>query len=338
MEENNSKEEVPSVDANISSEMAALKLEEENAKKEALEKAIIEERYKMFRNNFSALQTILNEIINKRKSDLIELKKVVIELDCLSKYLIVYEKTNAVDHYDYFSNVYNRYREEILSGNDTWITASKKPIVIQFGEGIKALEGKVNNAKIMITDIFNMALELKHNSEEAIKGTNLVNESADFYYPIIIKYHLYCIFYYLMEPSDKDRKPLGLIINEFEKQLDIETRTYTEPVSASSNTGISAIFNMAKGVMGKMGVDVGNVPAPNEADIMTVFTNVLNNDKTQNMMKGIFSSLQNSNPKDIGGTLNNIVQGISNPESMAILQETVANTSKELHKNHEITE
>jgi hypothetical protein len=140
-----------------------------------------------------------------------------------------------------------------------------------------------------------------------------------------------------LEPNDKDIKALGTIINNFEKSLNMDTRTYIEPVSAP-NTGISAIFNMAKGVMSKMGVEVGNVPAPNESDIMTVFNNVLNNEKTQTMMQGIFSSLKNGNQNDIGGTLNGIVQSISKPESMEILRETVASTSKELHKNNGVQE
>jgi hypothetical protein len=326
----------------VSAAEAAAKAEAEAAAaKKAREEAaaaVIANRLKFFNQNFRSLYKILTKIIKARKSDLIELNKAIVELDCLNKYFTIYEKTQPDDHYEYFSNVYNRYRDEILLGSDTWITSSKKQINIQFGEGIKSLEGKVNNAKIMITSIYNMALELKQNSDDSLKGTNIENESEEAFFPIIIRYHLYCIFFYLLEPNDKDVKTLGLIINNFEKSLNMDTRTYIEPTNNNSNTGISAIFNMAKGVMSKMGVEVGNVPAPNEADIMTVFNNVLNNEKTQTMMQGIFSSLKNGNQNDIGGTLNGIVQSISKPESMEILRETVASTSKELHKNNGVQE
>lgn len=330
------KEEIPDV---VSAEalkkreneelLAKAAIAAEEKRKADLEAATVNKAIN-FNKNIRSLFKRSAEIISKRKQDLLNLKKSVPELDNLNHYIQLYDRTEPLDHYPFFSLVYNRYRDEILTGNDNWIIGSKKPIVIQFGEGIREYSD-LKNHKIMFTDVYKMALELKDISEETMKGLTEENTSLDIVYPTILRLHLYRIFFFLTD--DADKKLLGPMINKFEEELKMDSRTYVPKTEGGgAGAGLSSLFTLAKDMMGKMGFEVpANLPEANEADISKVITNVFANDQTQKTMKTIFSTLQGGNPNDLGGALNTIVKGISDPTTMDVLRQTVSNTANEIH-------
>lgn len=257
------------------------------------------------------------------------------------------------EHYVYFENIYNRRRREILNSHqdDRWLR--KDRIVIQFGDGIKGMEEKTKQIRIMLSDIFLIACELQASAEKSLDGIDeQFSQGAggkDLIRPNILLLHLMRIFYHLNDSQDK--KQLGIIVTQLEKDLGVANKTVgSEPWNSkqSQNTqesnkqnnnggGLSGLFNLATNMMEKMGYTPPNgMKAPTEDEISSVINTVFNNETTQNAIQGMFKSLQGC--QDFGSAIQTVVQNVADPKIMEEIQGSVVQTAQMANQTQTTTQ
>jgi len=275
------------------------------------------------------------ETIISRYSSLIEIGETPVELVCLKRYLNLYTTMEPEEHYCYFETFYNRYRSEILNclKDDSWIKNTN--LVIQFGEGIRGLFEKCGSIKIMLSNIYIIACDLKEKAEQALDGIDEQFVSGaggkDIIRPNILLLHLLRIFYHLNDGSDKNQ--LAKIISELETELGIPTDRKTVDSSQSQSNsgdgeeGLSSIFSMATGMMKRMGFQPPeNMKTPTNKEISQVIDRVFNNDATQGAIQKMFSSLQGCD--DFSSAIQTVVKNVTDPETMGAIQESVIQTAQ----------
>lgn len=247
---------------------------------------------------------------------------------CLNQYFSLYEKMLPDEHFDYFQDFYDDYREDILSvlEDDRWLKLGDK--CIQIGDGGKQFK----NRKIMLSKIFSMACKLQELSEKSLEGLdekmaqNLVNE--DINRPTIILLHLLRIFYILNE-SDKEK--LGALVSTLENELGAIKTVGNEPwlKQKESNDnpnnnlgGFSGLFSLATSMMEKIGLKPPEgIKPPSENELSAALNKVFCSDTTKNTIENIFTSLQNC--QDVGSAIKTVVDNVSDPATLQALQSSV---------------
>lgn len=287
------------------------------------------------------------ETIQARHEHTIEMGNIPSELVCLNKYLAIYNSMQPQEHYLYFETLYNRNRSAILNcrQSDMWIKNGK--LSIQFGEGVKELFEKCKQIRIMISSIYNMAVDLQIQAEKGIDGIDEKFASdiggKDLIRPNILLLHLMRIFYHLNDSDDK--VALGKIVTEIENDLGIpedrktvgkepwnNTNLATSLSTAATGGGLSGLFSMATNMMKKMGYEPpAGLQPPSDSDISNVINTVFNNDTTQNAIQGMFSSLQGCT--DFGSAVQAVVKNVTDPTTMEAIQTSVLKTAQDAALN-----
>lgn len=308
------------------------------------EKAVkIAFKKKAFDKELRSLIKQSQETINARYGTAIEFGDVRTELVCLNRYLNIYNSTEPHEHFQYFETLYGRKRKDILNclKDDRWIRTGN--VVLQFGEGIRStreIEEKRKQVRIMLSDIFLIACELQVQAEKALDGIDEKFAQAaggkDLIRPNILLLHLIRIFYYLNDGTDKVQ--LGEIVTQLENDLGIENKTAAESTTVDASKtasvgggagGLSGLFTMATSMMERMGYKPpAGMKAPSETEINTVINSVFNNETTQNAIQGMFSSLQGCT--DFGSAIQTVVNNVSDPKTMAAVQNSVMQTAQTL--------
>lgn len=272
-----------------------------------------------------------DETIRRRHGPKIDIGQNPDVLVNLSRYISIYNNMKPHEHYTYFEIVLAQNRNHILKTleSDDWLR--KGNIVIQFGMGTK-LAKKTQNIKIELSEIFRIACNLQDDAVEATNGVdeNMIAEigGLDLIRPQIILLHLFRIFYYLTEGPDKGE--LGKIVTHLETELGVTKKTVGAQPSynegGSESGGLSGLFNLATGMMNKMGYQPPpGLKPPSEGEISNVINTVFNNETTQNAIQSMFTSLQGCN--DFGSAINTVVQNVTDPETMGAIQESVVSTA-----------
>lgn len=301
----------------------------------------LEAKSKLFDKEFRLFVSQARETIQSRYASSIALGNIPPMMVRLDKYYNVYSKMDAAEHFRYFEGLYGRKRKEILSWlkDDRWIRTGG--IEIYFGDGIKAaseLEEKRKEIRIMLSDIFLVAYDLRDQAEKAIEGLDddMVEDNKDLIRPKILMLHLMRIFYHLNDKTD--RKQLGDIVTQVEVDLGMTKRTVDEAVNmaqmaqAAATTpaatgGLSSLFTMATSMMEKMGYKPPEgMKPPSENEITSVINNVFGNETTQNAIQGMLSSLQNC--QDFGSAMQTVVQNVTDPKTMDAIQQSVSQTAQ----------
>lgn len=298
-----------------------------------------------FNKDFLALVKQSEETIKTRYSAQIALGESPVELVCLNKYLSMYNNMKPEEHFRYFETLYNRKRKDILDSikDDRWLRNGR--VIIQFGEGINlkpAVQAKLKQTRIMLSDIFLIACDLQTQAEKALDGIEGVDDTTiqaaggkDLVRPTILLLHLMRIFYYLAPDSDKDQ--VGAVVTRLESDLGMTRRTVGQepwktqqnavPMSQAATGGLSGLFTMAQGLMEKMGYQPPpGMKPPSEGEISKVIESVFSNQTTQNAIQGMFTSLQGC--QDFGSAMQQVVGNVTDPTTMAAIQESVAQTAQ----------
>src|SRR5690606_18981605 len=102
------------------------------------------------------------------------------EFECLNRYSSIYKNTKAEEHIEYFQKLYEKRRVDILNTlkDDKWLRTGN--IIIQFGEGTevpKDIENRRKKIKLLISDIYKMAVDLQTAAEKTMDGID--NRLAD---------------------------------------------------------------------------------------------------------------------------------------------------------------
>lgn len=273
------------------------------------------------------------ETIHSRYGALIELGELRPELVCLNKYSNIYSGMKPEEHYCYFETFYNKNRMSIINSleDDKWLRSGN--LYVQFGEGIKDLAEKCKSIRIMLSDIYAISWDLKETAEKSLDGIDQKFASGagskDLIRPQIFLLHLMRIFYYLNDGSDKIK--LGEIITKLEEELGIPKERMTVVKESATEDdeegGLSSIFNVATGMMKKMGIEPPpDIKKPSNKEISTIIDKIFNNDATQGALEKMFSSLQGCT--DLGSCLQTVVKNVTDPSTMSAIQDSVMQTSQ----------
>lgn len=285
------------------------------------------------------------ECIESRYKVSLELGEIRPELVAIKKYLSIYGAMTPEEHYQYFETLYNRKRISILNtlNDDRWLRTGG--VVIQFGDGIKGVSEKCKAIRIMLSEIYLIACELQQQAEkiseggdeqfaEMVGGKDLIRRN-------ILLLHLFRIFYYLNDGSDKEE--LGKIVTHLEDDLGITKKTVpSNKVAVSSsglgidagaaNGGLSSLFTMATSMMEKMGYKPPEgMKPPTESEITNVISTVFNSDATQNTIQTMFASLQNC--QDFSSAVQTVVKNVADPATMEAIQSSVTQTAQLAQQN-----
>jgi len=222
----------------------------------------------------------------------------------LQQYIKTYEKTEPKEHLWYFEQIYKKNKAKILRGpkRDSWVLDGN--IIITYGEdaGIKT------NIKIHISSIYHTACKIRDETEKDIEGLPDVEQTEELVFPYLYLLHLYRIFCHIAKPSDKDK--MQDHVKYLENEIGIKETTTKS--SQSNNDPMSSLFDMATGMMEKMGVNVPKEKMPDQKDFSNMLGNVINNPKTKSMIGNMMQEMQNTS--NIGDMVNKLIGNLSGPD------------------------
>lgn len=233
-----------------------------------------------------------------------------------------------------FESLYYAKKRFILNtlNDDDWLR--EDDIVIQFGKGIEGLEEKCKDVKIMLSHIYQCAVDLRDLSSKALSdlSDDMTANNQDLIRPSILLLHLLRIFYTVVEESDK--KQLTPLIDKLEKDLRvnnklIKTVPMTIPSMSYDNIGaslanvFSTLLNVAKETNIPLPPDI---IAPTTEQFNEGIKNVMENPKIKNVLTDVTTSLNSGG--DMGALLNNLMQNFLDPTTLKSMQESLIKTAE----------
>jgi hypothetical protein len=278
---------------------------------------------KLFEKGMKGLFVLIKTIIrchNKQNFSISSKKNPI--LIHLEKYEQIYEKTEHAEHTQYFLDIYTSYRSRILRGQfrDDWLRDGK--VIITYGSEA----GCNSNSKILLSDVYNIACDIRKDIEDSLGDLPDVDESKELLYPTAFMLHLYRIFCSIAPKDDSSK--LSNHLNEILSNLGIQTTPNTSSnnnsdSSAGDNNGLQPLFNMAKQMMGKVGINIPDGQMPKLDDLTGSIGQMLNQPETMNMFGDLFGDLKDSS--NMGEAMNKIVGKLGNESLQKKIAETMGN-------------
>ncbi len=285
----------------------------------------------LFDREMKSLFTQSLEILNLRYAVSANLGKVKKDITFLNRYKSIYIATKPLEHFDYFETLLENQRENIFKTleNDDWLKNGN--IIIQFGEGIKGLSEKCKDIKILLSNIYNCALDLQESAKKLVSDlSDEYSQNRDLIRPSILLLHLMRIFYAICE--ENDRKPIGDIVTTLEVDLNIRVKTVKPPQIFNGESSFEGIFNMAKTAMQAGGIELpDDIKAPTNDQFQEVLTTLFTNDGTKSLFQKFAASLKNTD--DLGSTVQNLFQTAIDPETMKSIQSSLLQTAEIAKEN-----
>lgn len=287
-----------------------------------------------FNKEFRAFIEAARKTIKSKYEAEMELGKEREEYLTLEKYYDVYKKMDASEHYEYFIDLYEVKRIEILGclkddRADQWIRMGN--IVIQLcGKIGKKVEAKFKDYRIMVSAIFLIACDQQLLAEQNLGG----GCEEDLLRPNILLLHLMRIFYYLNENSDQDI--LLRIVAVLENQLQVADRITAvvdavdvEATQSGLGAGISGLFELINGGMTNLGIPIpDSFKKPDGQTIEKIINTVTNDPSTKETFQGMLKNLVNN--ETVKSLAENIQsgKGFSDPSTTKLIQESLAQTAE----------
>lgn len=297
------------------------------------------EKIDNFDREFRALMNQSAEILSIRYgiSNTIKARK---ETVCLERFESIYDKLPASEFYIHFTKLFERKRNLIIKSldNDAWLKNGN--IVIQFGEGVQELRGKCDNIKILLSNIYNCAVELRESSKNTFSdfSEELARQDVNIIKPSIILLHLMRIFYYIVDNED-DKLALSIIVNTLEEDLSVKNKTVrpvsplTNPLaSLSSNTEmisdtLSTIFSTLSTIAKQVGIEgMDELQAPTGKQIKEGLDSTINNEQIQSSISTLMQSVNNK--EDMVSSITNFAKTVLTPEMIATMQNGLLKTAQ----------
>lgn len=286
----------------------------------------------LFDREIKSLFTQSLEILNIRYNVSVNLGKPKKDIAYLNRYKSIYTATKPSEHFGYFETLLEDKRKFILNtlDNDDWLKNGN--IVIQFGEGIKGLSDKCKDIKILLSNIYNCAIELQESAKKLVSDlSDEYAQNRDLIRPSIILLHLMRIFYAICEEEDK--KTIGLIVTKLEIDLNIKVRTVKSfTPSLGGESGFEGIFNIAKSAMAAGGIELPEeIQAPTNDQFKEVMQTLFSNDGAKSIFQKLAASLQNND--DVTTTMQNILHTAMDPETLKNIQSSFLQTAEIAKEN-----
>ena len=208
-----------------------------------------------------------------------------------------HETSDPELHKDSFLDIYRKNKIQILKGfqNDDWMKEGK--VKVMLGEGPKARE-----RCIMLSTIYSTAVTLSDNEKKDLEGLpdSAWENCHTVNYPDIFMLYLYRIFREIVTDS-KDKESLNKLVNEIEKELDVEEDSVvTAQIGSNGGSPLDNVFSTLATTLG-----LGN--QFNTRDIASQFTNILEQPQVKNMLSGAMAGIQSRDPSKIMETLSSVL-------------------------------
>ena len=285
----------------------------------------------LFNREMNALFEQSLEILSSRYSVSISLGKEIKEISCLKRYQSIYSATTPQEHFDYFKKLLDSKRKLIYKSmeNDDWLKNGN--VIIQFGEGIKGMSEKCKHIKILLSNIYNAALELQETAKKLISDLGESTPNKDMIRSSIILLHLMRIFYAIGEEDDK--KPIGDIISKLETDLNIKVKTVKHvSILNGGESSFEGIFNIAKTAMKAGGIDLPDeIQAPTNDQFKEVIETLFSNDSTKSLFQKFAAALKSND--DLGTTVQNLMNTAIDPETMKSISSSLLQTAEIAKEN-----
>ena len=270
------------------------------------------------------------EILNLRYGVSANLGKVKKDIIFLNRYKSIYTATNPSEHFVYFQSLLEDKRKSIFKSleNDDWL--KNGDVIIQFGEGVKGLSEKCKDIKILLSNIYNCALDLQESAKKLVSDlSDEYSQNRDLIRPSIILLHLMRIFYAIC--NEEDRKSIGDIVTTLEVDLNIRVKT-VKPPQILGESSFESIFNIAKTAMQAGGIELpDDIKAPTNDQFQEVLTTLFSNDGTKSLFQKFAATLKNTD--DIGTTVQNLFQTAIDPDTMKSIQSSLLQTAEIAKEN-----
>lgn len=291
----------------------------------------------LFDQEIKSLFTQSLEILNQRYGVSTQLGVTKKEITCLNRYKAIYDETSPEDHTGYFLKLFNTKKFLILKtlDNDTWLKHGN--IVIQLGEDIDEYQDKFKNIKIMLSKIYNCAIELQESALKTSSGLSQLAtaQNKDLIRPSIILLHLMRLFYAVA--ADDDKKKLSSIIDTLENDLQVKNKTI-KPVGPQgllpgvSGATLAPIFDMAKTLMKNFNIPGSDdLECPDDKQLIEGLNMLMENDVAKNAFETVATSIKNKD--DFKTTATTFLNKMLDPDSMEGLKSSLLKTAEIAREN-----
>jgi hypothetical protein len=300
----------------------------------------------LFKHEMEALLTQSIEILDNRYGLDKNMGNKNKTTEYLTRYSKIYKNTDPEEHHIYFEKLYKKYKNVIPEtlNNDSWLVEGG--IEIKFGEYNKLLKDKCENIKIMISKIYNCAVELQNSALKNTQGLSgeIVSKNKDLIRPSILLLHLMRIFYSVV--SETDKQSLIKIIDTLEKELNVSNKIITSTPNLLEQCGfgphllqnggekssIAGVFNMITSFCKASGIDVPeDMTPPTDGQLVEALNGVMQNDLAKNLFETVSSSLKSNDKSD--NAMKSMIQKIFTPENVEGFKDTLIKTAEIAQEN-----
>lgn len=294
-------------------------------------------KYILFDQHLRQLFTTLQNVLQSLHGTRIRIADEPIEFTCLNRYISIYNKMQPKEHASYYELAYARNRLGILAYPDVkWLRDGQ--VVIQLGEGtMKEIPASVRAVKILLSDIYKMALELKTKATENLSDVTANDPDLSLHDQVLL--HLYRIFYVFAQVHDSSR--VHVIVSTLEEKLKIPEDQRT-PFRRADGQPPSGIFSLAIDMINRVVPVPQNIKdrLPSDGQVLGSIDTVLNHPTTQSVIGGVFGPLKDqlqSGQVNLGQAMGSVLENIQKPEMHAQMKGMLMQTI-ETSKQHGVSE
>jgi len=301
------------------------------------------EKSELFDRELKSLIKQATEILNVRYGISSNSGKVRKELACMTRFENVYNGLNKPsEFFIYFEKLFSKKRSGILKTltNDSWLKNGN--IVIQFGEYDEDIKDKCENVKILLSNIYNCAIELKDNSLSVYKDLSeeLAGQDKNLIRPSIVLLHLIRIFYILSE--DDDNLALSIMVDTLENDLNVKNKTVKPLIGPNGNVNplanfnfdptvisdtLSTVFSSLTTIAKQLDIPgLEDIEAPSSNQIKEGVESTIKNEKIQNSIGNLMKALNNK--EDLISSATTFLQETLTPEMIQSAQSALLKTAE----------
>ena len=278
--------------------------------------------------SFNQLMDVIQKVIDlKQRGNIVSTNPIY---KYFRKFRRVYASLTTDEKKEMITKMYDKFKDEILSGKDDWILSGHPSI-------------GYDTIKICVGMFYGYACEIRDTTKKELEGLpdSAYQTRNELIYPDIIKLHLYRIIH-IYEKDEKNKLIISKFIDEIEDEVGLESRPGTD--KNPMDNMMSMFSNMMSGAKGPGGEakmpDLGNLsgllgsfmnnPAIKEQfgsiidnfkdiksfeEILPKMSAVLNDPKVGELVDGMVSKLD---PERRSATINGLRKELEDPEKLLL--------------------
>jgi len=242
-----------------------------------------------FRKEFVSLTKECRKLVQDKFKEYGDLSSFH-EIKKLDRFIKFSEVMEVPTLYIYFEKFYEKYGDKLLSvlTDDSFL---KNDVVIQFAEfETGPLKEKCKDVKILLSDFYNMALEIQSNAKMEMYVNKSDENIHNLIRPNILILHLLRLCYIVSDDLEKTK--IARPLTKLEKELGIRNLTHQQE---SKGNGFETLFNnFASIISDSMGIQIpANLKVPPDEELLNKTRMILSNEKAQKLFKSFAENASN---------------------------------------------